>query len=277
MLSADINKLQRDSFSLKGDVESLKEKTAGVAKEESFNVVRMSQAEIQAQLANLAKDIQVLSGRFDENKYFIDKTLKNSTSETDLLKAQITALERQIKEMKNQVNALEGQTMQQRETPKSEPEKKQEGSQKASQSGEKETEKSAVAADKVAKYEAAYSAFKNRRFKEAREKFEAFTREFPQDELIDNAYFWVAETYYNEKDHEGAILAYETLLKKYPNSEKAAASLYKQGLSFIEIGDKKTGQVILEQLIERHPDTKEAELAKKRLADLNRKPAKKKK
>ena len=53
---------------------------------------------------------------------------------------------------------------------------------------------------------------------------------------------------YGEKDFEGAILAYETLLKKYPKSEKAPAALLKQGLSFIEMGDKKTGKVILEQV-----------------------------
>jgi predicted nucleic acid-binding Zn-ribbon protein len=97
MLRQDVGKLQRDSYSVRSELDSLKEKTAGVAKEESFNVVRMSQAEIQSQLANLARDIQVLSGRFDENKYFIEKTVKDSAAELDLMKAQFTGIERQIK------------------------------------------------------------------------------------------------------------------------------------------------------------------------------------
>jgi TolA-binding protein len=51
----------------------------------------------------------------------------------------------------------------------------------------------------------------------------------------------------------------------------------KQGLAFIGIGDKKTGKVILEQLLERYPKSKEAELAEKQINDLNKKPVKKKK
>ena len=155
-------------------------------------------------------------------------------------------------------------------------EKKSEEPQKEIPPKEEQTVKPA-ASDKLAKYETAYSAFKNKRYKESREKFEAFIKEFPKDELADNAHFWIAETYYNEKDFEGAILAYETFLKKYPNSKKAPAGLLKQGLSFIEIGDKKTGKVILEQLIERYPKSKEAELAKKSIEDLNKKTVKKKK
>jgi TolA-binding protein len=84
---------------------------------------------------------------------------------------------------------------------------------------EGQSAKSAAPADKAAGYEAAYNAFKNKRYREAREKFEAFVKQSPKDELADNAHFWIGETYYGEKDFEGAILAYETFLKKYPNSE----------------------------------------------------------
>ena len=52
------------------------------------------------------------------------------------------------------------------------------------------------------------------RYKEAREQFEVFIKEFPQDELTDNAQFWIAETYYREEDFENAILAYEDGIKE---------------------------------------------------------------
>lgn len=277
LLRQDVDRLQRDSLATKSDLDSLKEKTTGVAKEESFNVVRMNQAEMQSQLANAAKDIQVLSGRFDENKYFIERTLKDWTSELDLMKSQMATLERQVKEMKDRLAAPEGQSKQPREASKEqEIEKKSEEPLKESVAKEEQAVKPATS-DKVAKCEAAYSAFKNKRYKESREKFEAFMKEFPKDELSDNAHFWTAEAFYNEKDYEGAILSYETFLKKYPNSKKAPAALLKQGHSFIEIGDKKTGKVILEQLIERYPKSKEAELAKKSIEDITKKTVKKKK
>jgi tol-pal system protein YbgF len=276
LLRQDVNRLQRDSLSAKSDLDSLKEKTTGVAKEESFNVMRMNQAEMQSRLSNAAKDIQILSGRFDENKYFLEKTLKDWTSEMDLMKAQVAALERQMREMKDRLSALEGQSKLQGESSnEQEIGKKSEEPQK--EIPPKEAQAVKPAPEKLTKYETAYNAFKNKRYKESREKFEAFIKEFPKDELADNAHFWIAETSYNEKDFEGAILSYETFLKKYPNSKKAPAGFLKQGLSFIAIGDKKTGKVILEQLVERYPKSKEAEIAQKSLDDLNKKTVKKKK
>jgi len=274
----DLNKVQRDSVSLRNDVNTLTEKTTGVAKEESFNVMRQNQAEIQSTLSNVSRDIQVLSGRFDENKYFIEKSLKDSASETELLKAQITSIESRIKELKDRLNNMEKQTNLQKEPlPEQlkEPEKKEEAAKETKHS-EDQPVKTAKPSDKT-KYETADAAYKNKKYKEARENYEAFLKESPKHERAEDAYFQIAESYYNEKDFEGSILAYETLLKKYPNSKKAPAALFKQGLSFIEIGDKKTGKVILEQLIERYPKSKEAESARKNLESLDKKPAKKKK
>ena len=258
MLRQDINKLQRESLSVKSDVGGLKEKTAGVASEESLRTVRQSQAEVQTTISNLSRDIQVLNGRFDEHKYFIEKSLKNSAMETDLVKLQLTGLEKQIKDLKDRLTILEGYMKGQ------------------IQEAEPKKEETQTPSDRLSKYDAAYNAFKDKKYKESREKFEQFIKEFPNDKLSGNAYFWVAETYYNERDFEGAILSYESLLKKYPQSEKAPAALLKQGLSFIEIGDRKTAKVILEQLVERYPKSREAETAKKSIGKLDNKPVKKK-
>src|SRR4030043_1144063 len=107
LLKRDINNLQKESLSVKNDLNTLKEKTSGVAKEDSFNVVRLSQAEIQSHLSNVSKDIQILSGRFDENKYFTETALKNSAAEIELIKSQIANLEGQIKDIKEKLSALE--------------------------------------------------------------------------------------------------------------------------------------------------------------------------
>lgn len=261
LVRQDVSKLQRDTLSARDDLNKLKDRTTGVAREESVNVMRESQAEIQSTLSGLSRDLQQLSGKFEENKYFMEKTLKTSVSEMDLLKVQITGMEGQFREIKTRLAALEEQVKQQREALK---EQQKEEAVSGEPRKEMPTEKSAKPADKAARYEDAYATFKNKNYRQARSKFEEFIKDFPKDDLTDNAYFWIAETYYNEKDYEGAILAYETLLKKYPNSQKAPGALYKQGLSFFEIGDRKTGKVLLEQLVERFPKSREAELAKKK-------------
>lgn len=268
-LRADVNRLLKDSYAAKSEIEILKERTAGVAKEESFNVVRLSQAEIQAQLATLAGDIQKLNGRVDENRYFLEKSVKESAGDVELLKAQVSALEKQIREVRERMVMLEGLMGQRRDASGQEQGRssdKKVGEGKAeSETGEGKSVPESVVDTATQQYEGAYAAFQRKNYKEAREKFEAFLKAFPKDERVDNAYFWIAETYYQEKDYEEAILAYETHLKKFPKSQKAPASLLKQGLSFIELGDKKTGVVILEQVIERYPKSNEAAIAKKQI------------
>ncbi len=262
-LRSDMNQMRRETFETRKDVTDLRDKTASAIKEEDFNAFRESQADINSRVSEISKDLQLLTGKFDENKYSMEKALKDSASEMDLLKAQIKQIEEQIKEIKNRLNALEA--------------KPEEAKKNVEESKKESPLKPAEPKNKAAIYEAAYDAFKEKRYKEAREKFEAFIKEFPKDELTDNAQFWIAETYYGEKDFEGAILAYEALLKKYPNSQKAPNALLKQGLSFIEIGDKRTGKVILEKLRESYPNSREAELAKKKIEEIEKTIRKKKK
>ncbi|MEW6214470.1 MAG: tol-pal system protein YbgF [Nitrospirota bacterium] len=254
----------KEAEDLRKETNKLVEKTAHLTSKDDFNAIRESQVEIQSRLSDVSKELQLLTGRFDENRYFMEKTLKDSTTERELIKAQIMGIEGQVKDIKDRLSALENPIRQPKEPTK---EQQKEIGKKAEEPPK----------DKIKMYEAAYNAFENKKYKEAREKFEAFIKEFPKDEVTDNAQFWIAETYYGEKDFEGAILAYETLLKKYPNSEKAPTALLKQGLSFIEMGDKKTGKVILEQLRERYPNSKETGVAKKKIEEIEKKTGKKKK
>lgn len=270
LLNQDVSRLQRDYLRMREDLENLKEKTTGVAREESFKVIQQSQAEIQAKLTDLSRDVQVLNGKFDENKYFTEKSLQTHATEMELIKHQITTLEGQIKEIKNRLETLDVRMREQQksisdlQTKIIAPTEEQKGNE----------QHPATPADKASKYEAAYNAFMNGNFTDARKQFEAFIKKYPDDELTDNAYFWIAETYYGEEDFENAILSYEALLKKFPKSPKAPSALLKQGYSFIEIGDTKTGKLILEQVVERYPDTREAGLANKKLQGMKKKTSK---
>ncbi|MGB9716699.1 MAG: tol-pal system protein YbgF [Thermodesulfovibrionales bacterium] len=254
--------MRRDTYEIRKDVNDLKTKTEDVIKEKDLKAFRESQAEIHSRVSDLSKELQFLTGKFDESKYSMEKLQKDSASEINLLKAELTNIAGQIKEIKEKLNRLESRSK--------EAEKKLEESKKEPQ------QEPSVSKDKMSMYEVAYDAFKNKRYKEAREKFDAFIKEYPQDELTDNAYFWIAETYYAEKDFEGAILAYEVILKKFPKSEKAPNALLKQGLSFVEIGDRKTAKTIFEKVMEDYPSSKEAELAKKKIEEIEKKERKKK-
>jgi tol-pal system protein YbgF len=289
ILRREVNDLRRDSFEQKreisalkektagaaGEITSLKEKTAGAVKEDSFAAVRESQADINSRLSQLSSDLQSLRGRFEENKYNVEKSLKDSASDRELIRTQIANLEEQVKALKDRLYPAGETGKAQDATPGRQTLK--EGSEKTGENTEAaEEEAPHKAPTEKEVYEAAYSAFKGKKYREAREDFQSFLKEYPNSKLADSAQFWLAESYYAEKDYEGAILAYETLLKKYPHSSKTAGALLKQGYSFLELGDKKTGSLLLKKVVDKFPGSQEAGLAKKKLAEMGKKPGRKK-
>lgn len=275
----DVNDLRRESTAAKAEINSLKEKTTGTVKEDSFSAVRESQSDLTSRINDMSSSIQEQRGRFEENRFFVEKTLKEQVAERDIMRTQISSLESQMKLLKDKMAAVESAIRQKEEAsvqqgPSTQTEGAEQKIEPATQ--DKSAEKKDQEDQSAKAYEAALQAFKDKKYKESREKFEAFIKDYPKGDLIDNAQFWIAENYYAEKSYEDAILAYESLLKKYPESKKTSSALLKQASAFIEIGDAKTGKIILNRLVEKYPDSKDAELARKRLAQLNKKNGKKK-
>lgn len=273
---SELSELQRSTQEARKDIDALKEKTTGVVREDSFTGVKESQAALLSKVNATSSGLQELRGRVDENRYFTEKSLKEFTSEKDLLKAQITGLEAQVRALKDKLAYLDLPTGQ--KEPEREPSGLTSGTAGPGKTDASSPESKAEAKpdSKAKAYDAAYQQFKDKKYKESRQRFEAFIKEYPKTDLTDNAQFWIAESYYAEKDYESAILTYETLLKKYPDSDKASSGLLKQGYAFTEIGDVKTGKIILNKLVEKYPNTKDAEAAKKKIAELEKKPQKKK-
>lgn len=117
-------------------------------------------------------------------------------------------------------------------------------------------------------YKDAYETFQRGDLEGGRRKFEAFLKQYPNTELSDNAQFWIGETYFLKKEFEKAILEYEKVIVKYPEGDKVSSALLKQGLSFLELGDKTNARNLLRRVVERFPQTEQAEIARKRLETL---------
>lgn len=271
-LRNDVNSLKREAYELRKetsdirvDVNNLKAQSTGVVKEESFNALREGQTLLLGKITDLSRDLQVLSGRFEESKFFMDKSLKEWSVERELMRGQINSLEARLKELNDKISKLSEQKPQVPEGMKK-TEEKVPASQDSSKS--RDLREHDASGDPLKAYEESYNLFKEKKYKEARDGFNRFIKDFPKSDLADNAQFWIGETYYAEKDFEGAILAYEIVIKNYPQSEKLPGAMLKQGMAFLELGDKKTAKVIFERLIEKFPDSKEAEVAKKKKAEV---------
>ncbi len=117
-------------------------------------------------------------------------------------------------------------------------------------------------------YAMAKTAFDTSDYDQARQGFEELIRKYPRSPHADNAQFWIGEIHYRHRRYEEAILAYQTVIERYPQGNKVRASLLKQGLAFANLGDRDSARRILQDLTRRYPGTNEAQLANGALGKL---------
>jgi tol-pal system protein YbgF len=118
-------------------------------------------------------------------------------------------------------------------------------------------------------YEYAVGQVKGGNPKRGREVLAAFASKHPDHKLLPNALYWKGEAFYAEKDFENAILSFQDVVDKYPAGDKAPDAMFKQGLSFLSLNDKKNAKILLELVQTKYPKSKSAEMAKKKLAEIN--------
>lgn len=117
-------------------------------------------------------------------------------------------------------------------------------------------------------YQKGAEALDGKRYADARAIFTELITKFPKSEYADNGRYWIAESYYAEKDYASAILEFDKVTKDYPKGDKVPAAMLKQGFAFLEIGEKEGGVATLQDLVRRFPKSEEAKKAKDKLAKL---------
>jgi tol-pal system protein YbgF len=267
-----VGKLQYDLIQLRSDVRNIKTQIPGQKGElnerlqnleEQQKATSKAVSDLLIKVQSLTTELRILTGRFDEAQYFSEKSSKELTESKDTLIAQIKGLEVAVNELKEKLARLESAEI---------PFKKQNPYEKAEKAEEqtskelKESRSLGTAKEVKDIYMEAYKIFKENKFTDAREKFEALLEDYPENEYSDNARFWIGESYYKEKNYAEAILAYDELLKKNPESNKVPGAYLKQALAFYELKEEELGKITLEILIEKFPDSEQAKIAEKKLS-----------
>jgi len=130
------------------------------------------------------------------------------------------------------------------------------------------SKESAKKQDKESLYAVAYQTFKDGHYDKSRTEFKNFLAAYPNTEYAGNAQFWIGECYFFEKNYEQAILEYEKVAKNYPKGDKFPYALLKQGLSFLNLKDKTSAKLILQQVIKDFPNTNQARIARVKLQEI---------
>jgi len=90
--------------------------------------------------------------------------------------------------------------------------------------------------EEVRDYETAFSLYRAGKYADAIDRFQAFLQTHPSSEFADNALFWMGESYFKLNDFEQAAVAFDRVVKRFPNGNKVPDALYRQGVSLQEIG-----------------------------------------
>jgi tol-pal system protein YbgF len=232
------------------------------------------EADISLRVDTLQSQTNALSTNVDEYKDYLNRPSKEIGRVKEDVDARIKFLEERGKtlEERNRANDEKIKGLEERfktqEAKASAPPPKPPEAETTLPTREGLSELKGVSAGMGDLYKDAYDTFQKGNLEEARRKFEAFLKQYPNTELSDNAQFWIGETYYLKKQFDKAILEYEKAIVKYPEGDKIPAATLKQALSFWELGDKTNARNLLKRVIERYPRSDQADLAKKKLETL---------
>ena len=114
-------------------------------------------------------------------------------------------------------------------------------------------------------FHAALSDFMAGRFPVAQGEFQDVVHYYPLDDLAGTAQYYLGEIAYQQKDYPTAISAYNAVLEGFSGNPKAPGAQLHKGLALIEEGKKDAGVRELPELIQRHPQTPEARIARSKL------------
>ncbi|MBI5493095.1 MAG: tol-pal system protein YbgF [Deltaproteobacteria bacterium] len=279
-LVKNVDRLVADNDSMKARLSALESGSSTAELKKEIEDVKRSLAETNISIEKLRGEMTFVQGSVEEEGHGregLKESIKSVSSSVASIAERVASVEGSLKGAESDIGTLKGaldveakNAAEVREAVASlgkrlssaEAAPKAPSEPAAARGGEKD------AADPDAVYMKGYKETVNKDYTEAAETFRGFLVSYPNHKLASNAQYWLGEIYYARGDWEMAIIEFDKVVKKYPNGEKAAASMLKEGFAFEKLGSKKEARVLLKEVMERFPKTSEAHLAKKRLESL---------
>jgi tol-pal system protein YbgF len=117
-------------------------------------------------------------------------------------------------------------------------------------------------------FEAAYGLFKGGSHASAAKAFLDFIGKHPESAHTPNAHYWLGNAQFALKEYQGALDTYQGLIKAFPNTPRAADTLFNIAGCQQELKQDAAAKKTLKQLIAKYPSSEAAAKAKELLATL---------
>ena len=117
-------------------------------------------------------------------------------------------------------------------------------------------------------YSAAFDLLRKKQYNDAASAFSTFINNYPKNQYVVNAHYWLGEIYYLQGSQQKAAGQFQTVVAQFPKSKKVPDALLK--IAFITAESGKTQQAAqqLRQLMQQYPNSTAAQLAHIRLQTL---------
>lgn len=195
--------------------------------------------QLQQQLADSQRDIDMLRGQIQENQYQLNQVVERQRN------------------IYQQLDRLGGGAS--TSTEATQPDNT------ASPAPEANTAKG----DEKSDYNAAIDIVLNSKdYDKAIVELNNFINNYPKSSYQSNAQFWLGQMYYLKGNKDQAASTFAIVVKNYPKSQKASEAFYKIGLIMQEKGQKDNAKAVYQQVIKQYPNSAGAKLAQKQLGTL---------
>jgi len=114
-------------------------------------------------------------------------------------------------------------------------------------------------------YQLAFELLKDENYETARVSFIKFIRLYQDSDFIDDAKYWLGETYYAQRLFALALKEFEGVLTEFPNSGKIPEALLKKGFCYFELGQVEKSKQLLASVVNLYPDSSVSRLAVQKL------------
>jgi len=101
-------------------------------------------------------------------------------------------------------------------------------------------------------YNYAFRLLNQNQYEEASKRFAEFTKKYPKDPLVGNAYYWRGETFYIQKDFSAAAENFQQGYESMQKGPKAPDNLLKLGMSLAALKKKDEACVVLAQVVSKY-------------------------
>src|SRR4051794_4943314 len=117
-------------------------------------------------------------------------------------------------------------------------------------------------------YDTGLAAYRSGDYQGAIAAFDGIVKRYPRDSLAPNAQYWIGDAWFNLRDFKSAAGAQQTLINNYPDSPKVPDAMLNLGSAYAALGDGASARRAWEDLVAHYPQSDAAEKGRQRLARL---------